>query len=220
MTVALSWARRFARARWRRGVVVALTLVTGTALLGISLHVEPGDSAFYLFTVLVAAVWVAGGLLSGPVRLGARPAGGGPRRLLAPFGVGLALGGAFLVGAFAVRLIPPLRSYVEHVLAHANSGSTLAVLGVTVLNGVAEEVFFRGALYAAVERTWPVLVSTVIYALATLATGNPMLVFAAVTVGAVLGLLRRSSGGILAPAVTHVTWSTLMLFALPPLFGG
>jgi membrane protease YdiL (CAAX protease family) len=199
--------------------VVAVTLVTGTALLGISLHVEPGDQSFYLFTVLVAAVWVVGGRLSGPVRLGGS-AGGGPRRLLAPFGVGLALGGAFLVGAFVVRAIPPLRSYVDHVLAHANSGSTLAVLGVTVLNGVAEEVFFRGALYAAVERTRPVLVSTVVYALATLATGNPMLVFAAVTVGAVLGLLRRRTGGILAPAITHVTWSTLMLFALPPLFGG
>jgi hypothetical protein len=35
----------------------------------------------------------------------------------------------------------------------------------------------------------------------------------------VLGLQRRASGGILAPVITHVTWSTLMLFTLPPLLG-
>jgi len=29
---------------------------------------------------------------------------------------------------------------------------------------------------------------------------------------------RDASGGVLAPAVTHVTWSVLMLRCLPPLF--
>jgi membrane protease YdiL (CAAX protease family) len=46
-----------------------------------------------------------------------------------------------------------------------------------------------------------------------------MLVFAALTLGVVFGLQRRASGGILAPMITHVTWSMIMLFALPPLFG-
>jgi membrane protease YdiL (CAAX protease family) len=50
------------------------------------------------------------------------------------------------------------------------------------------------------------------------ATGNPRLVFAAATLGLVLGLQRRASGGVLAPILTHITWSTLMLFVLPPLF--
>lgn len=49
-------------------------------------------------------------------------------------------------------------------------------------------------------------------------TGNPMLVFAAVTLGFVLALQRRASGGILGPVLTHVTWPLVMLFALPPLF--
>ncbi len=62
------------------------------------------------------------------------------------------------------------------------------------------------------------LISTVIYAAATLATGNPMLVFAALTLGVVLALQRRASGGILGPIITHVTWSMMMLFLLPPLF--
>jgi membrane protease YdiL (CAAX protease family) len=44
-----------------------------------------------------------------------------------------------------------------------------------------------------------------------------MLVFAAFLLGLVLGLQRRASGGILAPVLTHITWSTTMLFALPAL---
>jgi uncharacterized protein len=44
-----------------------------------------------------------------------------------------------------------------------------------------------------------------------------MLVFAAVTLGTVLGLQRRASGGILASSITHVVWSTTMLFTLPVL---
>ncbi len=58
-----------------------------------------------------------------------------------------------------------------------------------------------------------------LYTLATLATGNVMLTFAAVLLGLVVGLERRASGGILAPILTHLTWSLAMLFALPVVFG-
>jgi hypothetical protein len=51
-----------------------------------------------------------------------------------------------------------------------------------------------------------------------LATGNVMLVFAAVLLAVVVGLERRASGGILGPALTHVTWSAAMLFVLPAIF--
>ncbi len=63
------------------------------------------------------------------------------------------------------------------------------------------------------------LISTIIYAIVTVATGNPMLVFAAVVMGFLFGLQRRASGGILASMLTHVTWSTVMLLALPPIIG-
>jgi membrane protease YdiL (CAAX protease family) len=62
-----------------------------------------------------------------------------------------------------------------------------------------------------------VLISTVIYALATVTGGNPVLVFAAAVLGTVVGLQRRAGGGVLAPILTHLTWSTAMLFAMPPL---
>jgi membrane protease YdiL (CAAX protease family) len=91
------------------------------------------------------------------------------------------------------------------------------VLLVTVLNGIAEELFFRGAVYAALPKH-PVTWSTLVYVIATLATGNVMLGFAAIVVGTVVGLQRRASGGILAPILTHITWSVVMLYALPAIF--
>lgn len=202
----------------RRRIVVALTLVAGAVLLGVSLSVRPGDDLFYLLTVLVALTWVAGALLSGPLHLGWIPFRGRLRRpVVTPIVTGLVLGAVFVAGSLVVREVPPLRDLVNSVLAHARYGAIVPIVAVTLLNGVAEEVFFRGALFAAIGRRHAVLISTAIYAAATVATGNLMLVFAAVLLGLVLALQRRASGGILAPILTHVTWSTTMLFALPAL---
>jgi len=202
----------------RRRTVVAATLVTGAALLGWSLTIRPGDPLFYATTLAVAATWVAGSLLSGRLHLGRILYRDQLRRpVLTPIATGLLVGAVFVAGALVVAHIPPLRDYAGEVLDHARYGSVVPITAVTLLNGLAEEVFFRGALFAAIGRVHPVLISTVVYALATVATANPMLVFAAAVLGAVLGLQRRASGGILAPMLTHVTWSMVMLFALPPL---
>jgi hypothetical protein len=139
------------------------------------------------------------------------------RPVITPVVIGSVVAGVFLVGALIVREIGPLRDYVENVLAHARKGNLALVTVVTLVNGAAEEVFFRGALYAAIGRRHPVLICTVVYTLVTVATGNPMLVFAALTLGTVLALQRRASGGILAPMLTHMTWSAIMLFVLPTL---
>jgi membrane protease YdiL (CAAX protease family) len=200
----------------RRRAVAAVTLVIGAALLGLSLATRPGDAAFYPLTVAVALVWAAGAFLSGPLHLGHIPFRGRLRRpVLTPIATGLVTAGIFVVGALIVRELPPLRDSVNDVLAHARAGVLVPVLLITVLNGVAEELFFRGALFAAIGRRHAVLISTVIYAAATVATLNPMLVFAAVLVGAILGLQRRASGGVLAPILTHITWSASMLLILP-----
>jgi membrane protease YdiL (CAAX protease family) len=202
----------------RRRLVVVGTLVLGAALLGVSLSIRPGDAAFYLLTGAVAATWVTGAVLSGPLHLGWVPVRGRLRRpVVTPIVSGLVIGGIFVAGSLVVREIPALREQVNSVLAHARYGSILPITAVTLINGVAEEVFFRGALYAAIGRRWAVPISTLVYAAATLATGNAMLVFAALLLGFVLGLQRRASGGILAPILTHVTWSATMLFALPAL---
>jgi membrane protease YdiL (CAAX protease family) len=203
----------------RRRIVVGVTLCVGAALLGLSLTSRPGATPFYVLTFLLASTWTIGGFVSGPLHLGRVPFRGELRRpVVTPIAVGLAIGAVFVVGALVVREIAPLRDYTEHVLAFARRGNLAVVAVVAFVNAVAEEIFFRGALFAAIGIRHPVLVSTVVYALATAATGNPMLVFAAVILGVVVGLERRSSGGILGPMLTHLIWSAILLFALPPLF--
>ena len=105
------------------------------------------------------------------------------------------------------------------MLRHAQQGNALILLFVTVVNGIAEELFFRGAMYAAI-RKHQVAITTVAYTVATLATGNVMLGFAAIVLGLIVGLQRRATGGILAPIITHLTWSVTMLYALPAIFLG
>ncbi len=179
---------------------------------------RPGQAAFYPLTLGVAAIWAGGTALSGPVHLGYLSARGSLRRpLLSPIVLGLLAAAVFVLGALIVREISPLRDLVDHVLAHARRGQLALILLVTLVNGVAEELFFRGALFAAIGRRHPVLISTGIYAVVTIATGNPVLVFAALVMGLLFAAQRRASGGILAPMITHLTWSTVMVLTLPPL---
>ena len=203
--------------RRRQWTTTAFALV-GAVVLGASLHLEPGSGWFYPATFVLAAVWVLGALCSGPLYLGRIRWGSGlVRPVVPPVLVGLTLAGVFVLGALVVRELPYLGDRVSGVLDYADEGSRPLVLLVTVVNGVAEELFFRGAVYAAVTRQ-PVLWTTLGYTLVTLATGNVMLVLAALILGVVVGLERRASGGILAPVLTHVTWSVAVLLVLPPLF--
>ncbi|MEV6520385.1 CPBP family intramembrane glutamic endopeptidase [Longispora sp. NPDC051575] len=204
----------------RRRAVVAATLVGGAVVLGMSFAVRPGDPSFYLLTLVLAGTWTIGGLLSGPLRLGRLSLLGRLRRpVLTPVLTGLVASAVFVGGALFVREIPLLSGFVDDVLAHAHQGSLALIAAITVVNAVAEEIFFRGALYTALGGAYPVLLSTAVYTLATAATANPMLVFASAVLGLVLAVQRRASAGILAPILTHVTWSVTMLLTLPPLFG-
>jgi uncharacterized protein len=203
----------------RRRIVVAVTLAVGATLLGLSFSARQGDPAFYALTFGLAATWTLGSLLSGPLHLGHILRGGTLRRpIITPIAVGLLLAALFLLGAYVVRTIPPMASLAEDVLGYARLGNLWIIFMITLVNGIAEEFFFRGALFAAIGAWHPVLISTVIYALATIPGGNPVLVFAAVVLGTVVGLQRRASGGVLAPILTHITWSLSMLFVLPPIF--
>jgi uncharacterized protein len=205
----------------RRRIVVGITLAVGATLLGLSFSVRQGDPAFYPLTFGLAATWTLGSLLSGPLHLGHILRGGTLRRpITTPIVAGLLLAALFVLGAFVIRTIPALASLTEDVLGYARLGNLWIILVITLVNGIAEELFFRGSLYAAIGTWHPVLISTVLYALATVAGGNPVLVFAAALLGTVVGLERRASGGILAPILTHITWSLTMLLVLPPIFAG
>ena len=204
----------------RRRVIVGVVLVIGAALLGYSLAREPGDASFYWLTLALAAVWAVGALASGPLHLGCvRFRGRNQRPVITGAVVGLLLGGVFVVGGLVAREIPAVRDDVTRVLEFADHGALPLVVLITVIDGMAEELFFRGALYTALGKFYPAIISTILYIAAVMATGNPMLGFAAVILGAVCAFERRATGGVLAPVLTHFFWGLIMVLALPPVFG-
>ncbi|OBF89591.1 abortive infection protein [Mycobacterium sp. 852002-51152_SCH6134967] len=205
----------------RRRIVVAVVLVIGAALLGYSLTRPPGDSSFYWLTLALAGVWALGAFLSGPLHMGCiRFRGRNQRPVITGTAVGLALGAVFVIGGLIAREIPGISEYITRVLEYANYGPLVLVTFITVINGLAEEMFFRGALYTALGTMKPILISTIFYVIATAATtGNPMLGFAAIILGTICAFERRMTGGILAPMLTHFFWGLVMVLALPPIFG-
>ena len=129
----------------RRRIVVAVTIVVGATLLGLSFSTEPGDPSFYPLTFALAATWVVGSLVSGPLHLGHIVRRSRTRRpIVTPIVVGLLLAGVFVVGGLVTREIPVLAQFTNNVLGYAKAGSLWLVALVTLVNGVAEELFFRG----------------------------------------------------------------------------
>ena len=203
----------------RRRVVAVVTLLVGAGVLAWALRIEPGDPTFYVATLALAAVWAIGALASGPLHLGrARTRGGDAsgRAVVQSLALGALLLVLFLAGAVVVAQVPVLRDPVQELLDHAVYGSLAVVTLITVVNGIAEELYFRGALFAAVGRRHAVAVTTVVYTLVTATSGIPLLALAAALVGLVVAFQRRVTGGILGPVITHLTWSVGMLYLLPP----
>lgn len=203
----------------RRRIVAVMTLVIGATALGFSLRIPPGDPRFYLATLGVAAIWAIGALASGPLHLGRahkRSGEGTSRAVLQSVILGLSLLALFTLGAVVVSQVPFLRGPVNELLDHARLGSLALVALITAINGITEEMYFRGALFAAVGRKHAVLISAGVYTLAVLPLGIPLLAFAALVLGLVVGLQRRVTGGIFGPTITHLIWSLGMLLVLPP----
>jgi uncharacterized protein len=208
--------RETAEVQRRRRVVVVATLAVGTVLLGFALTRTPGSTEFYVLAAVLAAVWLIGGFVSGPLHLGSRP-GRRPeqRQVLLPLLLGALAFAVFAAGAEIVHGIPWLHRAVNDIISRADHGSRALIVAITLVNGVAEEVFFRGAVYSAFAQRRPALWTTVCYTVVTAAAGNLMLVLAAALMGTVFALERRGTRGILASAITHVTWSVMMIYLLP-----
>ncbi len=202
----------------RRQVVTGVVVVLGGIVLGLNLRLEPGSPWFYAGSIGLSVIWAAGAFASGPLHLGriARR-DDHVRPIVTPLLLGFGLAAVFVVGSLVVRQIPFLADQVGSVVAFADEGSLPLLLFITAVTGATEELFFRGAAYAATPKH-PVLITTLLYTLATYATGNVMLTFAAVLLGVVVGLERRASGGILGPILTHLSWSLTMLLVLPLVF--
>ena len=134
--------------------------------------------------------------------------------MLQGFLLGLILLAIFAGGALVVVRIPLLAAPVEDLLDHARLGTLWLVALITAVNGVAEELFFRGAVYASLDRRFNAIGSTALYAASTLFTGVPLLTFAAVCLGTLTAAQRDG----MAPCFAMIGfWSLSMLFLLPPI---
>jgi uncharacterized protein len=201
-------------ARRRRRVVTAATLVVGTALLAATLRVPDGSEWFTVLGLLVAATWTVGSFVSGPIPF--QPDRDiAWRTFVGPVVGGVAAFGAFLAAYLVARHLPLIGAALNGVMATADAVPIGFVLLVALVNGAGEELFFRGALHAALESHRPAIATTTVYVVVTAATGNIALVIAAAVVGTLFSLERLSTRGVVAPMVTHLTWSTLMVLALP-----
>jgi membrane protease YdiL (CAAX protease family) len=200
--------------RW----ISAVTLAIGSFLMAWTLRISPGDPALYAATLALGTTWVVGALLSGKVYLGSgntRSGSPGSRALMQSLLLGVLLVALFLAGAVVVAAVPALSDPLLGLLGYARMSVLPVMVGLLFLNAVAAELFFRGGLYAATGGQHAVLITTFVFALSTVSTGIPILVVGAAVLGAVVGLQRRVTGGVLGPIITHVTWLTGMVFLLP-----
>jgi uncharacterized protein len=199
----------------RRGpITVAVTLVVGTILLATALRAPSGSTTFFVMGFLVAGTWILGSVISGPIQLETIQSS-----WLAISLHGLATGIIAFLGFLAAyqvgQHLPLFSDALHNILTKADARPAALVLAVTILNGLGEELFFRGALFDVLGSRNPIAGSVIIYVAVTATTGNVALVLAACAMGIVFSLQRAHTGGILAPTVTHLCWSTLMLLAFP-----
>ncbi|MDN5631101.1 CPBP family intramembrane glutamic endopeptidase [Kocuria sp.] len=195
--------------------VVVATGVVAAACLAWSLRIPAGDPWFYPATFMLAAVYIIGS--SAALRMtGERlPWAVTPRGLRDAVLGGLGLAALFVAGGFMVRFLPPLAGPVHELLDHARVGGLAMVALTTAVNGVAEEAYYRGALWRVLPRGRRILVTTVAYTLVTSLAGIPLLALAAAALGALVGWLRERTRSLLPCVVAHLIWSLTMLFVLP-----
>jgi membrane protease YdiL (CAAX protease family) len=189
--------------RRRSGLVLLATLVAAAWLTRVAYVAAPRTRWPVVALVLV--------LLDGSVLSGGMPAGHrrGRHPVVRPLLAALLLFAVFALAGFFARLVPAVDHGVEAVVRHAEGDGLWWAAFAAGVAGVAEEVFYRGALLERVRL--PVLTATAAHVLATLPTGNVALAGAAALLGLACGVSRRASGGWWAPAVTHAAWSVLML---------
>lgn len=124
-------------------------------------------------------------------------------------GAAAALLGLWKIGR---RLIPAARE-LERTLADLLSGlEPDQALGLAVVSGFAEELFFRGA----VQGQWGLWIAALLFALLHSGPGRAFhlwTAFAAVA-GVAFGLLTRYTGNLLAPILAHTLVNALNLYRL------
>jgi membrane protease YdiL (CAAX protease family) len=199
-----------ARPSW--AVPAALLATAAVYLAAFLLQVVPFWPAM---AALAALSWWAGWHPFLPARL--RPTG-----RLAAMGAASGLGLYALSCAVAVvARQTPLWAGVQDVTGLAGSVPlALAVLLVAAVTSPAEEVLWRGAVFARATRRlgpgWrPVAATTGLYAAVVALTGHLVLVLAALACGTVWARQRQVTGSLVPGIASHAVWASLLLLYVP-----
>lgn len=169
---------------------------------------------------LALAVWSDGRRLAALLR---------PRKrdfatdLAAGLGAGVALVVAtHLLYPLGAELVPAFGRLVEYLYADISvPPGPRASLPLTAVVVLAEEAVWRGVLMEELRhrfrhRRVRVTMATLLYAVPHMLAGIPVLVVAALLMGAAWTLLRLATGRLVAPLVCHMVWS-MTIFAVWPL---
>lgn len=200
------------RARWIRGVVAA-TLVLGALLLAATINVQRNSTLFVVAGIALALVWTVGFSLTQDWRrhFQARPGADTAIGIV----VGAGMFGAFVAAAWVARRSGILEGSIDEILHQADDQALAPLIAVTAINGVAEELFFRGALMNALSAPRALVVSTALYVAVTFAGGNIALALASAVMGTLFAAERRLTNALVMPIATHLVWSVLMITAFP-----
>jgi len=163
---------------------------------------------FYLFLALAGVLWIGITHRIIPLSLFFRSASWWIDLLL---GLGA---GLFLLSVWAgTGKVSPLARELEARLARLLGAMTVSeAVGLALLSGFAEELFFRGALQPAAG----MVVATVLFGLLHSGPGSAfrLWTFFACLAGAVFGLLMQWRGNLLAPIVGHFVVNAVNLSRL------
>lgn len=197
--------------------------MTGTVLLVAVLVLSAGGWA-YLFRLPSAGLWPRTwitALALGGSTVGALAIDGGLGTVTGPLGpvplaAGLVVGGAWLVathiGHFVLcRIVPGFLDRISDLYSLRSGDRVSTIIGPLATMGVAEELVFRGYVQGEIGLIGSILAYTAVQ----LVVGNWALTLAALLGGAVWGTLAWWTGGLLAPVVAHVLWTSMLTFVWP-----
>jgi uncharacterized protein YbjT (DUF2867 family)/membrane protease YdiL (CAAX protease family) len=153
----------------------------------------------------------------------------GWRALWRPSAAGFAGGAAAAIGLYALgwagfRLLsaaaPPLAEQIAPLYAWASDVPAMP-LGALLLAGVVagEEIVWRGAITLPLAARWGprrgLALGAVVFAVAHVGFGSPLLVLAALACGAYWGWLTLATRSLVAAFVSHLLWDLAVMFWVP-----
>jgi len=136
----------------------------------------------------------------------------------------VALGGVLVAATHAAFHLgaswsPSLARSVHALYASVDVGANrLALVALTTVVVIGEELVWRGVAMGLVDARSPVVIGTIsvaLYLLPQLVVGVPLLMVAAVGLGTVLAVQRLRSGRLVDPVLTHLIWSGSIFVFLP-----